>query len=93
MYGLGDKDQGFYLLEGGREEEVVVEPNVASVVITEGEITSAALQEELNDMVEMSWDWHIEEARKNGFLVVFLSKVTLRMARMGDYTTLLVMVS
>lgn len=36
MYGFGLKDLGFYLLEGGPEEVVVIDPNVASLVVTEG---------------------------------------------------------
>lgn len=34
MYGFGIKRMGFYMLEGGPEEEVELPPNAASLVVT-----------------------------------------------------------
>lgn len=64
MYGFGVKDQGFYLLEGGSEEEVQLPANAASLVVTDGEATEESLRLDLNDMWDSDWDWQVTEVRK-----------------------------
>lgn len=69
------------MLEGGSEEEEVIPPNAASLVITEREATVESLKADLNDMWESEWDWKINQARKNCFSVVYPSAAALRMSK------------
>ncbi|KAE8772197.1 non-ltr retroelement reverse transcriptase [Hordeum vulgare] len=67
MYGFGVKGQGFYLLEDGVEEEVVLPANDASLVVTVGDAMEESIRRDLNNMWDSDWDWQLVDVRKNCF--------------------------
>lgn len=87
-YGYGVNDRGFYLLEGGADEEDQLPPNAAVVVVTEGETTEESIRSDLSDMWESKWDWKVTVVRRNCFFVIHPSKAALRMAKKSGTVTL-----
>ncbi|KAI4987555.1 hypothetical protein ZWY2020_020355 [Hordeum vulgare] len=81
MYGFGVEGQGFYLLEGGSDEEEQLTANAASFVVTEGEATEDSVRLDLADMWESEWDSQVTMIRKNCFSVIYPFKLALWIAQ------------
>jgi hypothetical protein len=70
------------------EELLPPAPNAALVILENGSLSTEQMEEELKDLVDEEWDWHVQKLNESDFAMFFPSKESLRMAIRGGGLTL-----
>jgi hypothetical protein len=79
---------GFTCCDVPEEELLPPTPNAALVILENGSLSVEQMEEELKDLVDEDWDWHVQKLNESDFAMFFPSKESLRMAIRGGGLTL-----
>ncbi|KAK1604887.1 hypothetical protein QYE76_028560 [Lolium multiflorum] len=86
--GFGCDGVGFTCCDMPEEELLPPAPNAALVILENGSLSAEQMEEELKDLVDEEWDWHVQKLNESDFAMFFPSKESLRMAIRGGGLTL-----
>jgi hypothetical protein len=86
--GYGCDGVGFTCCDVPEEELLPPTPNAALVILENGSLSVEQMEEELKDLVDEDWDWHVQKLNESDFAMFFPSKESLRMAIRGGGLTL-----
>jgi hypothetical protein len=86
--GYGVEGRGFTCYDVPEEELLPPAPNAALVILEGGDLSAEHMEEELKDLVDEEWEWHVQKISRSYFAMFFPSKESLRMAIRGGGLTL-----
>jgi hypothetical protein len=86
--GYSVEGRGFTCCDVTEEELLPPVPNTALVIVEGGELSAEQMEEELKDLLDEDWEWHVQKINRSDFTMFFPSKERLRMAIRGGGLTL-----